>query len=82
MAQEICAKQEPPLMQIGKKHKVACHFAGEYGDQPTRPVTAGLLGVDDAGNPDPTAGPVEDIHNQPGFADTWFDLKGGTTTSA
>ena len=29
MAQEICAKQEPPLMQIGKKHKVACHFAGE-----------------------------------------------------
>ena len=29
MAQEICAKQEPPLMQIGRKHKVACHFAGE-----------------------------------------------------
>ena len=54
MAQEICAKQEPPLMQIGRKHKVACHFAGEYGQQPDRPVTAGLLGVDDQGNPDGT----------------------------
>jgi hypothetical protein len=32
-------------MQIGQKHKVACHFAGEYGQQPTRPVTAELLGV-------------------------------------
>ncbi|WP_151082047.1 ABC transporter ATP-binding protein [Nocardioides cynanchi] len=82
MAQEICAKQEPPLMQIGKKHKVACHFAGEYGEHPTRPVTATLLGVDDAGNPDPTAAPVTDVHDQPGFADTWFDLKGGSTTSA
>ena len=31
MAQEICAKQEPPLLQIGQRHKVACHFAGEIG---------------------------------------------------
>jgi peptide/nickel transport system ATP-binding protein/oligopeptide transport system ATP-binding protein len=68
-------------MQIGKKHKVACHFAGEYGEQPTRPVTASLLGVDDAGNPDPGSGPVEQIHDQPGFADTWFDLKNNSTTS-
>jgi oligopeptide/dipeptide ABC transporter ATP-binding protein len=82
MAQEICAKQEPPLMQIGKKHKVACHFAGEYGEQPTRPVTASLLGVDDAGNPDPGSGPVEQIHDQPGFADTWFDLKNRSTTTS
>jgi len=82
MAQEICAKQEPPLMQIGQKHKVACHFAGEYGQQPTRPVTAELLGVDDQGNPDPTAAPVEEVHDQPGFADTWFDLKGKSVTSS
>ncbi|MDX6360828.1 MAG: peptide/nickel transport system ATP-binding protein, partial [Nocardioidaceae bacterium] len=82
MAQEICAKQEPPLLQIGKKHKVACHFAGVYGEQPTRPVTASLLGVDDAGNPAPGASPVDQIHDQPGFADTWYDLKDGSTTSA
>ncbi len=37
MAQEICAKQEPPLLQIGAKHKVACHFAGEYGNSPAAP---------------------------------------------
>ena len=75
MAQEICAKQEPPLMQIGKKHKVACHFAGEYGQQPSQPVTAGLLGVDDQGNPDGRGAPPQDLHDAPGFADTWFDLK-------
>ena len=37
MAQDICAKDEPPLLQIGETHKVACHFAGEFGidaDQP------------------------------------------------
>ena len=33
-AQEICAKVEPPLLQIGKRHKVACHFAGELGPPP------------------------------------------------
>ena len=31
IAQEICARHEPPLMQIGKRHKVACHFAGPAG---------------------------------------------------
>ena len=34
MAQEICAKVEPPLLQIGPRHKVACHFAGELGAAP------------------------------------------------
>ena len=34
LAQEICAKQEPPLLQIGPRHKVACHFAGEIGQHP------------------------------------------------
>ena len=34
LAQEICARVEPPLLQIGKRHKVACHFAGR-----ARPAT-------------------------------------------
>ena len=55
MAQDICAKDEPPLLQIGARHKVACHFAGELGQHPAEPVTAPLLGVDDQGNPDPGA---------------------------
>ena len=36
LAKEICAKVEPPLLQIGKRHKVACHFPGELGDHPER----------------------------------------------
>jgi peptide/nickel transport system ATP-binding protein/oligopeptide transport system ATP-binding protein len=36
IAQEICAKVEPPLLQIGPKHKVACHFPGEIGAPPDR----------------------------------------------
>ena len=39
IAQEICAQVEPPLLQIGPRHKVACHFAGELGAAPTEPVT-------------------------------------------
>ncbi len=74
LAQEICAKQEPPLLQIGPRHKVACHFAGEIGQHPTTPVTSRLLGVDDAGNADPGATPVADLGTGPGFSDTWYDL--------
>ncbi|WP_109508855.1 ABC transporter ATP-binding protein [Nocardioides speluncae] len=74
LAQEICAKQEPPLLQIGKRHKVACHFAGELGRHPMQPVTAGVLGVDSQGNPDPSVTPIDAPADQPGFADTWFDL--------
>ena len=40
LAQDICAKQEPPLLQIGPRHKVACHFAGELGTTRPVPVTA------------------------------------------
>ena len=72
LAKEICAKVEPPLMQIGKRHKVACHFAAELGQAPARPVTADLLGVDDQGNT--TSGPVTPISTQPGYADDWIDL--------
>ncbi len=81
-AQEICARVEPPLLQIGKRHKVACHFAGELGHHPDRPVTAPLLGVDDTGTPDPGASPSIEVGNEPGYADTWFDLERKTMASA
>ncbi|MGN6723976.1 MAG: ABC transporter ATP-binding protein, partial [Marmoricola sp.] len=38
LAQEICAQVEPPLLQIGPSHKVACHFAGDLGHAPTTPI--------------------------------------------
>jgi len=75
IAQEICARVEPPLLQIGKRHKVACHFAGELGNHPDRPVTAPLLGVDSSGAPDPGATPSPVVGNEPGYADTWYDLQ-------
>jgi peptide/nickel transport system ATP-binding protein len=74
LAQDICARVEPPLLQIGPRHKVACHFPGELGKAPTQPVTARLLGVDAQGQPDPGASPTE-LPNAPGFATTWFDLQ-------
>ena len=39
IAQEICARHEPPLLQIGPRHKVACHFDGELGQAHPNPVT-------------------------------------------
>src|SRR3954467_6281309 len=53
LAREICAKVEPPLLQIGPRHKVACHFAGELGHAPPQPVTMGVCGVDANGSPTP-----------------------------
>nr|WP_246284071.1 oligopeptide/dipeptide ABC transporter ATP-binding protein [Nocardioides perillae] len=82
MAQEICAKVEPPLLQIGQRHKVACHFPGELGKHPDKPVTARLLGVDDQGSPDPGAGPATDLGNKPGYDSTWFDLERRTMAGA
>jgi oligopeptide/dipeptide ABC transporter ATP-binding protein len=75
IAQEICARVEPPLLQIGVRHKVACHFPGELGKHPERPITARLLGVDDTGSPDPGAAPAAELSTGPGYADTWFDLE-------
>ena len=81
LAQEICAKVEPPLLQIGPRHKVACHFAGELGQAPKEPVTMGVCAVDAHGAPVP--GQVPDVQlNEPGFADRWMDLKTGQTTGA
>ena len=75
-AQEICARVEPPLMQVGPTHKVACHFAGELGDHPAKPVTTKVLGVEDDGTPTPGATPVETLSG-PGFEDHWLDLSTG-----
>jgi peptide/nickel transport system ATP-binding protein/oligopeptide transport system ATP-binding protein len=73
-AQDICAKQEPPLLQIGKTHKVACHFAGEYDNPSPHPITLSALGVDHDGTPVPGATPSTEDLNKPGYADTWTDL--------
>ena len=77
LAQEICARVEPPLLQIGSRHKVACHFPGEVRKHPTRPVTARLLGVNEDGSTDHGAA-VTEIDTGPGFADNWFDLENRT----
>jgi peptide/nickel transport system ATP-binding protein/oligopeptide transport system ATP-binding protein len=74
MAQDICAKQEPPLLQISEHHKVACHFAGEHGAMPSTPISLAALGVNQHG--EPVSGEhrsAEDL-NAPGFADNWTDL--------
>ena len=81
MAQDICAKQEPPLLQIGKTHKVACHFAGEYGTTPTRPITLSALGVDQNGTPVSGVAPSTEDLNKAGYADTWTDLESHTAAS-
>jgi oligopeptide/dipeptide ABC transporter ATP-binding protein len=75
IAQEICARVEPPLLQVGRRHKVACHFPGEVGRHPDKPITARLLGVDDYGAPDASAGQAADLETRPGFSDSWFDVE-------
>jgi peptide/nickel transport system ATP-binding protein/oligopeptide transport system ATP-binding protein len=81
LAQEICAKVEPPLLQIGPRHKVACHFAGELGNHPVRPVTTGLLGVNDQGSPEPGQTP-QTFNTGPRYEDHWFDVKTKTMVQA
>jgi oligopeptide/dipeptide ABC transporter ATP-binding protein len=82
MAQDICATQEPPLLQIGPKHKVACHFAGEHGAMPTTPVTLSALGVDPSGRPISGATPSAEDLNKPGFSAEWTDLETHKRSSA
>ena len=80
-AQEICARVEPPLLQIGWRHKVACHFAGELGAHPATPVTTELLGVDDQGTPTGTS-TASPLMTGPGYEPEWYDLKTKQLTSA
>jgi len=82
MAQEICARQEPPLLQIGKSHKVACHFAGEFGSMPTSPITLNALGVDGKGEPIAGASTSVEDFQKPGYADTWTDVASHQAASA
>ncbi len=81
-AQEICAKVEPPLLQIGPRHKAACHFAGELGAHPATPVTTDLLGVDEQGTPVSGATPTNTQLTIPGYEKTWYDLTTKQTTGA
>jgi oligopeptide/dipeptide ABC transporter ATP-binding protein len=81
LAREICAKVEPPLLQIGPRHKVACHFAGELGQAPPKPVTMDVCGVDEHGSPVEGATPEVQL-NRPEFSDRWMDLETGRTTGA
>ena len=74
LAQEICAKVEPPLLQIGPRHKVACHFPGELGQAPDQSPTAELLGVDQQGSPVPGSTPKV-VGTAPGYESEWFDVK-------
>jgi len=39
-AQDICAQQEPPLLQISPGHSAACHFAAPLGQERRTPITA------------------------------------------
>ncbi len=80
-AQDICAKVEPPLLQIGRRHKVACHFAAELGKHPVTPVTAELLGVTATGDPVDGSRSSRPVDVGPGFADEWFDLERKQMTS-
>ena len=82
MAQDICAKQEPPLIQIDATHKVSCHFAGERGTAGAVPVTLSTLGVDRHGSPIAGAQTAEDGHTGPGYAPTWKTLEERTAASA
>ncbi len=74
LAQDICAKQEPPLLQIGPRHKVACHFAGELGNHPTTPITLSALGVNRHGDPIPGLAPKPDLE-KPEFSTDYTDLE-------
>ncbi|MXG90691.1 ABC transporter ATP-binding protein [Nocardioides flavescens] len=82
IAQDICAKVEPPLLQIGPKHKVACHFPGTIGNHPTKPATTGLLGLDADGNADPRASASSELNTSPGYADRWYDIDRQSMTGA
>jgi oligopeptide/dipeptide ABC transporter ATP-binding protein len=74
-ARDICARQEPPLVQIGKSHKVACHFASDLEEMHREPITLKMLGVDREGTPVGGADPSAARVPEPGFADEWSDVK-------
>jgi peptide/nickel transport system ATP-binding protein/oligopeptide transport system ATP-binding protein len=74
LAQDICAKQEPPLLQIGPRHKVACHFAGERGSDGAVPMSLSALGVNAHGDPVPGATPEPNL-DDPAYTPDFKDLE-------
>ncbi len=78
LAQEICARHEPPLMQIGERHKVACHFAGEIGHHPVEPVTAPLYVEEDGHRLGDDGAAIAEVSADVGYGDRWLDLAAGT----
>ncbi|HEX5087900.1 MAG TPA: dipeptide ABC transporter ATP-binding protein [Nocardioides sp.] len=74
LAQDICARHEPPLLQIGPRHKVACHFAGELGHHPAQPVTAPLYAE---GRPTEQANRLVEVSTDIEFGPRWLDLPSG-----
>jgi peptide/nickel transport system ATP-binding protein len=74
MAQDICAKQVPPLLQIAPRHKVACHFAGERGSTGEVPMTLDVLGCNAHGDPVPGAPRAEKLE-EPGYSTEYSDLE-------
>jgi oligopeptide/dipeptide ABC transporter ATP-binding protein len=82
MAQDICAKQEPPLVQIDGMHKVACHFAGTQGAAPSTPITLRTLGVDRNGTPHSGVTPTSDEETGPGYSSTWKTVEERAAESA
>src|SRR3954451_20974417 len=54
-AADICAKVEPPLLQLSPRHKVACHFAGPLDAPSPEPMTLDALGINREGTPIPGA---------------------------
>jgi len=81
LAQDICARHEPPLMQIGPRHKVACHFAGDIGHHPAHPVTAPLYAEDDGRQPNEEGARLAEVSSEVGFGDRWLDLTTGAVVS-
>jgi peptide/nickel transport system ATP-binding protein/oligopeptide transport system ATP-binding protein len=80
LAQDICARHEPPLMQIGPRHKVACHFAGELGHHPALPVTAPMF-PESAGAPSEEGKRLIEVSSEVGFGPRWLDLSSGAVVA-
>jgi oligopeptide/dipeptide ABC transporter ATP-binding protein len=80
LAQDICARHEPPLMQIGPRHKVACHFAGEIGRHPALPVTEPLYA--EGAEHDEQANRLAEVSSDPGFGPRWLELGSGEVVGA
>jgi oligopeptide/dipeptide ABC transporter ATP-binding protein len=75
LAQDICARHEPPLLQIGPRHKVACHFAGELGRHPVQPVTGPMYA--EGAERDEQANRLVEVSADVGFGSRWLDLGSG-----